>query len=1080
MSFEKGNRMSAIQTTFHEGQCWLSSSLIKAGTQIVRAARSVLVASVCALLAFTASPTQAQTAKPMSVLLGSKGEGTTTDTITDSTGSYINANRFQAQASGNTKRISAKINAIQGKYQVAIYTDRSGQPNRLIATSSEVSPKSNGWHSFPLATQVSLTKGRSYWIAIWSNDTNARVFATNNGVLRWNNIPYSPNWPTSLTLPTSGNYTYSIYAESSGSAAAIPPIVKLTAPLDDASYTAGSNINIVATATDSDGTIAKVEFFAGSSNNTNTKVGEKTQAPWTMMWTNVAAGNYAITAKATDSQGLMSTSEPADITVSAAPPPPPPPPPPPTNQAPTVSLTAPANNSSVNVNTAVNITANAADADGMIAKVEFFASVNGTNTKLGEDTVAPYTFAWTPTTAGTYAITARATDDKGATTTSSPIIVIVNVVVTPPPPPPPPTNQAPTVNLTAPTIGASVAAGTTVNIAANATDADGTINKVEFFASLNSTNTKLGEDTTAPYTFAWTPTAAGTYTITARATDDKGATTTSTSISVTITAAVIPPPPVASSDFPANDAEAARFLVQATFGPTSAEIARLRQIGYSAWIDDQLTKPASRMKAFMDSVNDPYNDDLLLYGWWHSALGTNDQLRQRIAFALSQIFVVSTQNNDIRGYRTLGLPDYYDVLVTGASGSYRALLENVTLHPMMGLYLSHLGNKKEDPVSGVRADENYAREVMQLFSIGLNELNIDGTPKLINGNTISTYAKADVEGLAKVFTGWGWNYPRDDYFWDTTNTGFVFKETQSKPMMAVSRFHSTSEKKFLGVTIAPQTTPNPQASLKTALDRLATHPNTAPFIVKQLIKHLVTSNPSPAYIARVATAFNNSSGSLGATVRAILLDPEARNSDAANSPTFGRLREPLMRLTHFARAMGLTSASGFYAVGYKETPGDPDAGVAIGQDPLNSPSVFNYYRPGYVPPNTSIAAVGLVAPTFQIFNEISTGTWVDAAQIAVEQGFGATCCNLFYNRDITTKYTPEIALADQPTALVDRLNTLLLSGQISSVLRADVIAGINSIAIPSSNAASIADAKRRRVQMAVFLMMISPEYLVQK
>jgi uncharacterized protein (DUF1800 family) len=290
----------------------------------------------------------------------------------------------------------------------------------------------------------------------------------------------------------------------------------------------------------------------------------------------------------------------------------------------------------------------------------------------------------------------------------------------------------------------------------------------------------------------------------------------------------------------------------------------------------------------------------------------------------------------------------------------------------------------------------------------LNEMNADGTLKWVGGLPVPTYSKADVEGLAKVFTGWGWNYPANDYFWDTTNTGFVFPEVQSRQMMAVPDFHSTSEKNFLGVTVAAQATPNPRASLDAALNRLSTHPNVAPFIGRRLIQNLVTSNPSPAYIGRVSAAFTASGGNMGAMVRAVLLDAEARDAAQALNPQYGRLREPLMRLTHFAHALQLKSVSGTYGVGYRITPGDLDAATTTGQMPLDAPSVFNWFRPGYVPPSSSIAAANLVAPEFQIFDEVMVKAWIDSIEVAAEQGFGGSCCNLFYNRDITSDYVPEV------------------------------------------------------------------------
>jgi hypothetical protein len=304
-----------------------------------------------------------------------------------------------------------------------------------------------------------------------------------------------------------------------------PPTVSVVTPSNNASSAINTLVNIAVMAADSDGTVAKVEFFA-SLNGVNTKLGEDTSAPYTFTWTPTVAGSYLLTARATDDKAATTTSAAITVSVSAAPPP--------TNQSPTVGLLSPASGTSVTTGTTVAISATAADSDGTIAKVEFFASLNGVNTKLGEDTSAPYTFTWTPTVAGSYLLTARATDDKAATTTSAAITVNVNAA-------PPPVNQSPTVGLLSPASGTSVTTGTTVAISATAADSDGSIAKVEFFASLNGVNTKLGEDASAPYTFTWTPTIAGSYSITALATDNRGATTLSVAVMVTVTQGAQPP-----------------------------------------------------------------------------------------------------------------------------------------------------------------------------------------------------------------------------------------------------------------------------------------------------------------------------------------------------------------------------------------------------------------------------------------------------------------------------------------------------------------------------------------------------------
>jgi uncharacterized protein (DUF1800 family) len=359
-----------------------------------------------------------------------------------------------------------------------------------------------------------------------------------------------------------------------------------------------------------------------------------------------------------------------------------------------------------------------------------------------------------------------------------------------------------------------------------------------------------------------------------------------------------------SSGPPPTAPEAARLLTQATFGPTEAAIQNVVASGsVNGWINSQIAVPVNTnahvgyIDAFIAAVGDAGNNEFY-QSWWRQSLGGQDQLRQRVAFALSQIFVISLNDPAIDAR---GAASYYDMLTRNALGNYRVLLEDVTMHPMMGRYLTYLANQKEDAAGTRTPDENYAREVMQLMTIGLVELNADGTPRLNNGAQIPTYTSADIAGLAKVFTGISWYHPAP-----TNNTFFGGSADPNRsvtPMIFYPNYHSTSEKVFLGTTIPANATVNIGGDIDIALDRLFTHPNTGPFISQRLIQQLVTSNPSPAYVGRVAAVFaNNGSGTRGdlaAVVRAILTDAEARDmSTAATSTSFGKLREPIIHLAN--------------------------------------------------------------------------------------------------------------------------------------------------------------------------------------
>lgn len=558
------------------------------------------------------------------------------------------------------------------------------------------------------------------------------------------------------------------------------------------------------------------------------------------------------------------------------------------------------------------------------------------------------------------------------------------------------------------------------------------------------------------------------------------------------------PPPVGQSNTPAA---ASRFLTQATFGPTSAEITRLSTMSYSAWIDEQFAKPQALHRAYLNQVS----ADLAATGgtvsqtnffdsFWAQAIAGQDQLRQRAAFALSQIFVISFADANLRG-QPRGVASYYDMLGANAFGNFRDLLEAVALHPMMGVYLSHLKNQKEDTVTGRVPDLNFAREITQLFTIGQYRLNADGTNVIgSDGKVANAYVSADLEGLSQVFTGWSWY--AGPALTDRTSRRFFGSdanfERDWRPMQDYNQhatntnFHSISAKNFLGTTIPAQTltSADTKGDLKIALDTLFNHPNVGPFIGRQLIQRLVTSNPSPAYIGRVTAAFNNNGsgirGDMKAVWRAILLDPEARSVSTANSA--GKVREPVVRLANFMRAFNASSVSGrFEGIGNTNDPA-----TRLGQTPMFAPSVFNFYRPGYVPSSQPIANAGLVAPELQIVDDVSVGGYMNYMRGLIP---------LTTTRDIRHAYTAEVELAAAPADLVQRMNLLLFYGQMPDALRTQLTTAVTSRAVPApvyppssassstpaaTNQAAIDAAKLDRVYLAVFLSMSSPDYLIQK
>jgi uncharacterized protein (DUF1800 family) len=511
-----------------------------------------------------------------------------------------------------------------------------------------------------------------------------------------------------------------------------------------------------------------------------------------------------------------------------------------------------------------------------------------------------------------------------------------------------------------------------------------------------------------------------------------------------------PPPPPAAGP---TAVEASRFLGQASFAATDADIARVQSLGYAGWLADQAAQP--RTQSHYDWMiakgyaSDPTNNISFTgtdYSLWRKLLSSPDVLRQRVTLAWSEIFVVSMGGLPV-AWRGFIAASYMDVLEANALGTYRALLEAVTLSTGMGVYLNMRGNQRENAATGRVPDENYAREVLQLFSIGLTELAVDGTPR--NGVASDSYSQETITGFAKVFTGWDYD--------GRVATDPAYTQ---RPMAFNAATHSPSEKKFFDVTVPAGT--DGKAALKTALDAIANHPNVGPFISRQLIQRLVSSNPSPAYVGRVAAVFNNNGsgvrGDLTAVVNAVLLDTEARSAPTTADTTRGKLREPMVRFIQWARTFNVTSPSGIWNIGNLSDPA-----TRLGQSPLRSPSVFNYFRPGYVPPNSALGTAKVTAPEFQITNETTIVAWANYAQNFIVNGLG----------EVKPDYTAELALAADAAALVNRV-VLLLTANAMAV---DTVTTITN-AVNSISAASDAG-RRNRVYAAIHLVLCAPAYLVQ-
>lgn len=538
-----------------------------------------------------------------------------------------------------------------------------------------------------------------------------------------------------------------------------------------------------------------------------------------------------------------------------------------------------------------------------------------------------------------------------------------------------------------------------------------------------------------------------------------------------LSAAVMP-----STDLSADE-QASRFLAQATFGPTMDSVAELRQLGYnySAWIDQEAAKPVTSAVALLEAARTAGQITQSDRATNRRArtqvmLTASDQLRQRVAYALSQIMVISDTEAAIQNGRD-GSSSYWDMLARNALGNFRALLLDVTRHPMMGRYLSHYKNRKADPAAGTRPDENYAREVMQLFSLGLYQLNLDGSYITDGaGRPLETYTNDNITEFARVFTGF------TDASANNTGTGTGradfpnAAQNYTEPMRMWEGQHDTGAKTLLSYPGARKVNlPAGQTGLQDvedAIDNLVEHPSTAPFISRLLIQRLVTSNPSHGYVGRVAATFVNNGagvrGDLRAVVKAILLDPEARSLALLTDPEHGKLREPFLRVTHTLRAVGYTVQDGTlpYNLGaFSE--------ATMGQFPLGSPSVFNFYSPDYEPPGP-IANARLVGPEFQILNAVFAVTLPNTFSTLITNGTG--------NFRLTTAALETLA-ADN-AALLDRLDLLFTHGTLSAESRAALrtaLDGITAGMVPAGSTLA-----QQRARLGLYLVLLSPDYAILK
>lgn len=534
--------------------------------------------------------------------------------------------------------------------------------------------------------------------------------------------------------------------------------------------------------------------------------------------------------------------------------------------------------------------------------------------------------------------------------------------------------------------------------------------------------------------------------------------------------------------------EASRFLAQATFGADLSTIQMTAAMGYEAWLDEQFNLPQIQVVPTMFRQHRTYQNEEEIEevggifkpwyesAWMHNNLTAPDLLRQRMAFILSEIMVINNNSDFFEDVSEMG-GTYYDMLGTNAFKNYRSLINDVTMSPAMGLFLSHMNNPKADPTNNIHPDENYAREIMQLFSIGLWELDEYGQRKYdANNQFIPTYNNADIKEFAQVFTGLGDGRPEGTFGMLEEEDDNILK-TVIIPMKMYDDFHDTSEKHLLNGLILPAGQTGMQ-DISQTLDHLSSHPSTAPFIAQSLIKFLTTSNPSDSYIKRVVDVFDPfDADNFKQVIKAILLDPEARTCQSTESYTFGKLREPLVRYMNFLKAFPLQTPTGDYLFEFFDVKSN------IGQAPLSAPSVFNFFLPDYSPQGP-INQQYKIAPEFQILNATNSIGLVNLIdQMAVQRNYLTS--DIIEGEDLEeedaegsntselTRYqmdfSREEALSSNPDQLINHLDILLANGLLSDETKANI----------KSTIEQLSDAEDR-VKMATYLIMISPDYVILK
>ncbi|GJM08480.1 MAG: hypothetical protein DHS20C11_07560 [Lysobacteraceae bacterium] len=525
--------------------------------------------------------------------------------------------------------------------------------------------------------------------------------------------------------------------------------------------------------------------------------------------------------------------------------------------------------------------------------------------------------------------------------------------------------------------------------------------------------------------------------------------------------------------------DAGNFLLRTTYGPTPSEVANVQAVGFEDWVDAQLALAPTLHRPQLEAYGIDIGHGERQRVWFDTAQDAPDQLRQRVAFALSEILVVSDVNGTLEG-QPLAVAEYYDILLRNAFGNYRDLLEEVTLTPTMGIYLSMFRSTR-DPLLGIEPDENYAREIMQLFSIGLHLLNNDGTPQLDGmGQKIPTYQQPHIVALAEAFTGWNFanadNGDGDCEPWEWQWPEWNFLEPMEPCVVTNPNpgqpddYHVTTEKTIVGDVTLPagQTA---EQDMEQALDTLFEHQNVGPFIAYRLIQRLVTSNPSPGYVDRVASVFNDNGigmrGDLGAVVRAILLDPEALDGHLMTS-TFGKLKEPLLMVTHLWRVYDAEINPVFAADRSCCWPGAiyvPQWWFS--QAALRSPSVFNFFKPDYSPPGAILNA-GLVAPEFQIATDTQV---MDVANFFFDTLVNQPPPNFPWQTEHQIDIAALQSIASNATLLVQTINDDLMFGQLDAVSEQLIIDRIEDIDVSETT---------QRVTEAIYFVFTSPASLVQR